>query len=450
MQTNKFERFTKIISSIGPATSGENYEKPFKAGANLFRYNFSHETGDLQKKKLEDACAMEKKLGYRVTKFADMQGPKHRLGMFKNGEKYTLVAGQNFRLDLSDELGDETRVKLPHPEIFPSLVKGAIVLVNDGAIKLEVVEQGKDYVNTKVIVGGKISDKKGFNIPNVLIKSSCITEKDKKDIEDAIKIGFKLIVISFVQTPEDVKEAIELVKGRAKIIAKLEKPLVMEKLPEIISLADGIMIGRGDFAVEASYEVIPVYERMIIEECNRQNKPVIVATQMLESMIENPFPTRAEVSDVATACYNCADDVMLSAETTVGKFPEMAIGLMSRILKTVESEEHKDVLDRYIEFNKQFTNICPKLQEKVNSAIKNGAKALYLIEPDVKTVGQISKMRLRTPFFPFFKDEQLEQLCRMYYGCDPVLMEKELSEKEIVSYIAKRQGIKESEVALIK
>ncbi len=451
MQKNKVDRLTKIIASIGPATEGANYTKVLLngSGANFFRYNFSHDRGDIQGARFKEACKMEKELGLRVSKFADMQGPKHRIGKFKDSQTIITV-GQKFILDSSDELGDNTRVKLPHPEIFSSLVKGAIILINDGQLKLEVEKAGTDRVETKVLIGGKISDKKGFNIPNVLIKSSCITEKDKVDIEDAINAGFKIIVISFVQTPEDVKEAKDLIKGRAKIIAKLEKPLAMDYLSEIVELSDGIMIGRGDFAVEASYEIVPVYERRIIEECNKQNKPVIVATQMMESMIENPFPTRAEISDVATACYNCADSVMLSAETTVGKNPDLVVSMMSRVLKTAEAPENKDVLEKYTEFNRQFTNINPELSSKVNKAIKDGAKALFLIEPDIKVVGQISKMRLRIPFFPFFKDEQLEQICRLYYGCDPVLIENKLTEEEIKKYIAERQGIKSSEVFLIK
>jgi len=448
MQKYKVDRLTKIISSIGPATEGANYTKVFAngSGANFFRYNFSHDRGDIQGVRFREACKIEKELGLRVSKFADMQGPKHRIGKFKDGSAM-IVAGQKFILDSSDELGDNTRVKLPHPDVLASLVKGAIVLINDGQLKLEVEKSGVDSVETKVIVGGKISDKKGFNIPNVLIKSSCITDKDKVDIEDAINIGFKVIVISFVQTPEDILEAKKIINNRAKIISKLEKPLVMQHLKKIVELSDGVMIGRGDFAVEASYEIIPVYERRIIEECNKQNKPVIVATQMLETMIENPFPTRAEISDVATACYNCADCVMLSGETTIGKNPDLVIDIMSRVLKTAEAPENKDVLDKYTEFNKQnFTNIDSKLANQVNEAIKNGAKALFLIEPDVKVVGQIAKMRLRIPFFPFFKDEQLEQICRLFYGCDPVLVEKELSEKEIKEYISKRQEISEKEV----
>jgi pyruvate kinase len=440
MQQNKIDRFTKIMSSIGPASYGENYPKVFNNGANLFRYNFSHETGEGQALRFNEACRIEKELGLRVSKFADMQGPKHRIGDFKGG-KAIIKNGQIFIFDLSDELGDNTRVKCPHPDIFSSLVKGATILIDDGRLKLEVTKQEKNRIETKVVIGGEISNKKGFNVPNVLLKSPCITDKDRIDIEDAIKIGFRVIVISFVQTPDDVIDAKKLINGRAKVIAKLEKPLVMEHLKKVVELSDGIMIGRGDFAVEASYELVPVHERRIIEECNRQNKPVIVATQMMESMVENPFPTRAEVSDVATACYNCTDCVMLSEETTIGKNPDLVVNMMSRILKTVESEKNSDILDKYVEFNKQFTNIESKLYDEVNKIIKNGAKALFLVEPDIKIVGQIGKMRLKIPFFPFFKDEQLEQISRLYYGCEPILIENNMTENDIKKYIAKRQGI---------
>lgn len=450
MQKNKVVRLTKIISSIGPATDGDNYPKVFNPGANIFRFNFSHDRGPEQKIKFEDACRVEKELGLRVSKFADMQGPKHRIGKFKDGKSFMLEDGQTFKLDLSDELGDNTRVKLPHPEVFSSLVKGAIVLINDGQIKLEVIESTKDYVNTKVLVGGKISDKKGFNIPNVLIKASCITEKDKVDIEDAIKIGFKLIVISFVQTPEDLMEAKRIINGRAKIIAKLEKPMVMQHLEEIVRLSDAVMIGRGDFAIEANYEIIPVYKRRILRECNKQNVPVIVATQMLETMMDNPFPTRAEVSDVATAVYDCADSTMLSGETTIGKYPEAVITLMSDIIKTAEAPENSDILDSYVEFNEQFTNIDTALADKVAGLANQDAKALVLNEPSIEVVAQVAKMRLRVPFFPFFKDEQLEQLCRLFYGCDPVLLENGMTTEEMVSYVAKRQEVNNNEVLVLK
>jgi pyruvate kinase len=448
-------RFTKIIASIGPSTEGENFCKTYGCKVDIFRHNFSHETGQLQRKKFNDACDIERKLSCdkgelftRVSKIADMQGPKHRIGQFKDGKKFLLQEGQQFKLDSSNELGDATRVKLPHAEIFKSLIKGAIILINDGQIKLEVIESGNDYVNTKVLVGGLISDKKGFNIPNVLIKESCITEKDLIDIEDAINIGFKVIVISFVQTPADIEEAKKIINGRAKIIAKLEKPLVMEHLEGIIKLSDGVMIGRGDFAVEATYEVIPVYQKRIIRECNKQNKPVIVATQMLETMINNPFPTRAEISDISTAVYDCADCTMLSAETTIGKYPELAIGMMDKVLRTAEAPENADVLDNYIELNRQFTKNNSVLLKKINGLIEKGFKALIIDNPDVEFVGKISKLRLNIPFFPIFKDEQNEQLCRLYYGCFPIF--GDMSVEKAKEEIAKELKIKKEEIDTIK
>jgi len=450
----KVEKLTKIIASIGPASSGEHYPKIFKAGADIFRCNFSHGSKEEHGERFKEACKVEKKLNTRVTKFADMQGPKHRIGVFKNEEKFLLEAGKEFRLDSSDKPGDEKRVKLPHPTLFKSLEKGSIVLINDGQIKLEVTEAGEDFVNTKIIVGGMISDRKGFNIPNSLIKESCITAKDLVDIEYAIKSGFKLIVISFVQTPDDLKEAKKIINGRAKIIAKLEKPLVMEHLEEIISMSDAVMIGRGDFAIEATYEIVPVYQKRIIWECNKQNVPVIVATQMMESMIDNPFPTRAEISDTANAVYECADCVMLSAETTVGKNPALAIGMMTKVIKTVEAAENSDVLNPYVKFNKQFTKDESTLLNKITNLIKNGAETLVLINPSIKFVGKISKLRLNIPFFPVFNDEQSEQLCRLYFGCFPILTNKDLSDKnyikKIKAEIAKSQKISEKEIALLQ
>jgi len=441
----KIEKFTKIIASIGPASSGENYPKILKAGTDIFRYNFSHSAKETHGEGYNEACHFEKTLGYRVTKFADMQGPKHRIGTFKNGQKYLLKSGQEFKLDSSDEPGDNTRVKLPHPSIFKSLEKGSIVLINDGQIKLEVIEPGRDFVNTKVLVGGQISDRKGFNIPNSLIQESCITEKDRIDIEYAIESGFKLIVISFIQTPEDVKEAKRIINGRAKLIAKLEKPLVMEHLEEIVSLSDAVMIGRGDFAVEATYEVVPIYQKRIVRECNKQGIPVIVATQMLESMIENPFPTRAEISDIANAVYEGADCVMLSAETTVGQNPELAIDIMTRVIKQTESPKNQDLWDEYNTFNRQFINYDSDLLKKVSDLKKQGAQAFITVNPKIDFVAQYSKLRVKTPLFPIFNDEQDEQLARLYFGCYPVLNYEDTknpnSIQQIIEKIAKVQNI---------
>ncbi|MCL4133211.1 UNVERIFIED_CONTAM: hypothetical protein GTU68_039198 [Idotea baltica] len=452
MLNHRISRLTKIVSSIGPSTEGENYYKAFNTGADIFRYNFSHEGGETLKIKYDEACKIEKELNLRVSKFADLQGPKHRIGKFKDGETY-INTGEKFRLDLLEELGNGKRVKLPHPELFQSLIKGTTILINDGQIKLEVAKKEKDFIDTKVIIGGKISDHKGFNIPNILIETSCITEKDKIDIEDAINIGFKLIVVSFIQTPEDLLEAKKIINNRAKIISKLEKPLVMENLEKIISLSDAIMIGRGDFAVEASDEIIPVYQRRIIRECIRQNKAVIIATQMLETMIDNPFPTRAEVSDIATSVYQCTDCTMLSGETTIGNHPDLSIEMMAKVIKTLEAPENNDILFSYVKFNRQFTNIESSLIKNINDLLSKGAKALILLDPPTELIGKIAKMRLRIPFFPIFDDEQKEQLARLYFGCNPILIEDNLFDDFLLDktrkQIAKGQNILEKEVLFL-
>lgn len=445
------KRFTKIIASIGPASSGENYPQVMRQGVDIFRFNFSHDTADAHKERFDQACAYEKELGLRFSKFADMQGPKHRIGVFRNDEKFLLTAGQAFRVDLDETPGDGTRVHLPHPEIFKSLRPGAEILINDGQIKLEVIESGDDYANTTVVIGGMISNKKGFNIPNVVIDAPCITEKDRKDIESAIEIGFKLIVISFVQTPEDVRQAKEIVGDRAKIISKLEKPAVMEHLDEIIALSDAIMIGRGDFAVEASYPIIPAHQKRIVWACRRQKKPVIVATQMLESMIDNPFPTRAEVSDIANACYEGADSTMLSAETTVGKNPDLAIRMMNDVIATCEAEENADVMAPCRSFSATFAEDDAELVTKVDALVKDGAKALVVAGASADVAGALSSLRLNIPVFAYVDNESDDQLFRLYYGVQPVLTEADVSAGAVSfkAEVAERLGVSESEVAAL-
>lgn len=446
------KRFTKIIASIGPASSGENYPKVMHEGVDIFRFNFSHDSTESHKERFDQACEYEKNLGMRFSKFADMQGPKHRIGTFRNDEKFLLNKGQSFRVDLSEEPGDNTRVRLPHPEIFKSLRKGAEILINDGQIKLCVTECGADYADTEVIIGGMISNKKGFNIPNIVIDAPCITPKDLKDIEAAIDIGFKLIVISFVQTPEDVRQAKEIIKGRAKIISKLEKPAVMDHLEEIIALSDAIMIGRGDFAVEASYPIIPAHQKRIVWECRRQNKPVIVATQMLETMIDNPFPTRAEVSDVANACYEGADMTMLSAETTVGKNPELAIRMMNDVIAACEAPENADVMKPCREFSATFANVDAAVSAKVDALVKGGAKALVMAGVSAGDVGKVSGLRLTIPTFVYVDNDMDDQLFRLYYGVQPVLVDSaalKAGAAGFASDVAKRLGIGDAEVGIL-
>jgi pyruvate kinase len=332
------QRNTKILATLGPASATpEMIERLFTAGVDIFRLNFSHGTHEDHLKSYNIIRALEKKTGHPIAILMDLQGPKLRVGKFKAG-RIELKVGQDFRLDLTDNIGDEKRVQLPHPEIFSSLRPGAVLLLDDGRVHLKVINCGKDYALTTVIISGPLSDYKGLNVPRVSLPISALTEKDHRDLAFGLELGMDIVALSFVQKPEDVEEARKIIKGRARIISKLEKPSAIEHLNAIISLSDAIMIARGDLGVEMDPEEVPSLQKHIIRACRLAGKPVIVATQMLESMVHNPSPTRAEASDVATAVYEGADAVMLSAESASGQYPLEAVSIMERIIERTERD----------------------------------------------------------------------------------------------------------------
>ncbi|MBP5535045.1 MAG: pyruvate kinase [Alphaproteobacteria bacterium] len=330
--------FTKIIATLGPATSTK--ERIFElasAGANLFRLNFSHGDKKMHEMNVKHIRAVEKKLGIPLGIICDMQGPKLRVGCFKNGS-VTLENGQKFRLDMEKAFGDETRVTLPHKEIFAALKKGTYLLLNDGLIRLQVTSFGKDFAETTVISGGVLSDHKGVNVPGVTLPISALTSKDLKDLRSAIDLKTDWIALSFVQRPEDLIQARRIIKNNAAIITKIEKPAALNNLEKVVDLSDAVMVARGDLGVECPIEDLPSLQKHIVQICRSKGKPVIIATQMLESMIHNPTPTRAEVSDVATAVYDGVDCVMLSGETAVGEYPIMAVSMMRKIILHTEAD----------------------------------------------------------------------------------------------------------------
>ncbi len=329
---------TKILATIGPASATkEQLAKLIDAGADAFRINFSHGSHAEHKERVKVIRQLEKEKGRYISILADLQGPKLRVGKFKENQ-VLLKEGQTFILDMNEEDGDETRVNLPHKEIFAAIKPGDDLLVNDGYIVLTVLECTKKSAVTKVKIGGIISSHKGVNLPNTQLPISAITPKDKEDLKFALKLGVDWIGLSFVQTADDVREARKLIKDKAWLISKLEKPSAIDELDDIIQLSDAIMVARGDLGVECPIQVVPVLQKRIVTTCRKYARPVIVATQMLESMINNPTPTRAEVSDVATAVYDGADTVMLSAETAAGKYPTEAVTMMHRIIGQVESD----------------------------------------------------------------------------------------------------------------
>ncbi len=339
-------RQTKIVATIGPNSgSEEQLASLFHAGADVFRLNFSHGTHQDHAERLKIIRSLEDQVGRPIGVFADLQGPKLRVGTFAAG-KVRLETGNCFRLDLSNEPGDESRAPLPHPEIYAALRPGAELLLDDGKLRLEVTACGPDFADTKIAVGGPLSDHKGVNLPNVMLDVSPLTEKDRRDLEFALSIGIEAIALSFVQRPEDVEEARRLIAGRARLISKLEKPSAVEHLDEIIDVTDGVMVARGDLGVELPPETVPAIQKRIIRASRQAGRPVIVATQMLDSMITSETPTRAEASDVATAVYEGADAVMLSAETAVGDHPALVAGMMDRIIRYTEKDPaYKDTLN---------------------------------------------------------------------------------------------------------
>ncbi len=332
-------RKVKILATVGPASSSPAMlRKLFKAGVDAFRVNMSHGEHVVHAQTIAAIRALEREFGHSVAILCDLQGPKLRVGKFKDGKAVIRHSG-HFTLDRNPEPGDENRVELPHPELFGLLEKGQRLLINDGKIQLKVIRADDQEILCSAVVGGVISDRKGVNVPDAEIPIPALTEKDRKDLAFAVQQGADWIGLSFVQRPEDLAEARKLMGGYGALCAKIEKPMAVRRLDEILELADGVMVARGDLGVELLPEEVPPLQKRIVNTARMLGKPVIVATQMLESMIESPAPTRAEVSDVANAVYDGADAVMLSAETAAGEWPEEAVTIMDRICAQVERDE---------------------------------------------------------------------------------------------------------------
>lgn len=339
-------RKTKIVATLGPASdTPEAIEAIFKAGVDVFRLNFSHGIVADHARRLDIIRNIEKKYNHPIAVIGDLQGPKLRVGKFTDGS-IDLTLGQKLRLDLDVTPGDKTRVNLPHPEVIAAIEAGAMILLDDGKVRLRVDEKGADFIITSVIAGRKLSNNKGFNLPGTLLSIPALTPKDRIDLAAALEMGVDWIAQSFVQRPEDVEEARALIGDRAALMAKIEKPSALETLEAIIARADGVMLARGDLGVEIPPEDVPSTQKRVVRLVRKAGKPLIIATQMLESMIENPSPTRAEASDVATAVYDGTDAVMLSAETASGSYPIEAVTIMDRICARVERDDYyHDLVD---------------------------------------------------------------------------------------------------------
>ncbi len=331
-------RNVKIVATLGPSSDSYDIIRAlFTAGADVFRLNMSHGTHEEIRARHRIIRQIESETGRPIGILADLQGPKLRLGSFERGRE-DLQEGQAFRLDLDTSAGDARRVNLPHPEIFAALEPGAHLLIDDGKVHLKVRACGPDHADCTVEVGGVVSDRKGVNVPDVVLPLAALSNKDRTDLEFVCELGIDWLALSFVQRPEDVEEARRLADGRAAILAKIEKPAAVRMFGDILAVADGIMVARGDLGVELPVQNVPPIQKRLVRACRSAAKPVIVATQMLESMIESPMPTRAEVSDVAAAIYEGADAVMLSAESAAGLYPVEAVTTMDNVAKEVESD----------------------------------------------------------------------------------------------------------------
>ena len=347
-------RSVKVVATLGPTSSDyDTIKELYMAGADVFRLNMSHGSHGQVKIWHETIRMVERDVQRPIAILADLQGPKLRVGSFAGG-KAELKANDLFRLDMCDNKGDAKRVQLRHKEIYSVLKPGSSILINDGKIRLEVIEGGANHLNCKVVVGGTISNNKGVNIPDTELPLKALSSKDKGDLEFVCNLGVDWLALSFVQRAEDVEEAIKLIKGRAAVMSKIEKPTAVKNFDSILKVSDGIMVARGDLGVELPVQNIPPIQKQLIRKCREFAKPVIVATQMLESMIDSPIPTRAEVSDVATAIYEGADAVMLSAESAAGHFPIEAVTTMDSIAIEVENDpNHRVILAAQREGKKQ-------------------------------------------------------------------------------------------------
>lgn len=331
-------RKVKILATIGPASSEQaTLKKLFEAGADVFRINMSHADHELMRTLIGRIRAVEAEVGRPIGILADLQGPKLRVGRFVNG-KETLAVGQTFTLDDDIAPGDAARVHLPHPEILKSVEPGHRLLIDDGKLELKAVKCDGRSIECVVVAGTSISDRKGVSLPDTDLPVGALTEKDRADLDAALEAGVDWIALSFIQRPEDLIEARRIANGRALLLSKIEKPQAVARLSEIMELTDALMVARGDLGVEMPPEAVPGIQKQITRAARKAGKPVVVATQMLESMISAPVPTRAEVSDVATAVFEGADAIMLSAESAAGAYPVEAVATMNRIAERVEKD----------------------------------------------------------------------------------------------------------------
>ncbi|MEJ0047291.1 MAG: pyruvate kinase [Rhodospirillales bacterium] len=440
-------RRTKIVATLGPSSSSpEMIERLFRTGADVFRLNFSHGTHADHAANIAIVRALEATTGRPIGLLADVQGPKLRIGRFGGGRVH-LSQGQEFRLDMDPSPGNARRVQLPHPEILTAATTGTTLLLDDGKLRLRVSRNRGDHLECEVLTGGALSDRKGVNVPDIVLRIPALTVKDRVDLDFALERGVDFIGLSFVQRAEDVAEAREIAAGRAWIVAKIEKPQALDQLDAVLDLADAAMVARGDLGVELPPEEVPLAQKRIIRANRLRGKPVIVATQMLESMISAPAPTRAEASDVAGAVFDGADAVMLSAETAAGQYPVEAVDMMDRIVTRVEQDDGWRILT---------DTGCPAAEPSVSGAIAVaagqvartvGARAVAAFTASGSTALRISRERPVPPIIALATDEAVARRLAVAWGVHAVVTQEAHGMSEAVARamkLAREEGFARS------
>ena len=451
-------RNTKIVATLGPSSrTKRQIRSMIKAGVDVFRLNFSHGSHEDHRSRFNAIRQLEKELDWPVAIMADLQGPKLRIGVFENDE-IELNVGSSFVLDLEEAAGSGRRVQLPHQEIFDAAVVGMDLLLDDGKIRLRVQNATESSIETKVITGGTLSNRKGVNVPGVTLGLSSLSEKDREDLEFALSLGFDWIALSFVQRPKDVAEARELINGRASVLIKLEKPAAIEHLDELVKMSDAVMVARGDLGVELPPEKVPGIQKRIVKLCRHWGKPVVVATQMLDSMINTSSPTRAEASDVANAVFDGTSAVMLSGETAIGSYPVESVETMARIAERA---------DQSFDFGRWAERVA-ELRQSSDAESGNGGSqgitdamtmatwraaneldlaALLCISGSGFTVRSMARFRPNVPILGMTMDERTAQQLTLSWGVTPFCIEAAMGYEERIGNAiatAKSEGILQS------
>lgn len=440
------ERNAKILATLGPASSDrETIHALFKAGVDVFRFNFSHGTHADHQARYGLLREIEREVGRPVGILLDLQGPKLRLGAIEGG-KMAVTIGQILVLDLDPTMGNSVRLPMPHPEIFAAIKAGDDLLIDDGKVRLRVLEANAQSAKVKVLNDGVLSDRKGVNVPGAILPMSPLTEKDRRDLDFGLSLGVDWVALSFVQRPEDIEEVKAIVAGRAWTMAKIEKPAAIDSLDAIIAASDGVMVARGDLGVECAPEDVPVIQKRIIRACREVGKPVVVATQMLESMISSPVPTRAEVSDVAGAIYDGADAVMLSAESASGIYPVAAVTMMDRIIRATENDPLQRLTMQAVQSYRDTTT-----QDAISAAIRTVAETLPVAATVAFTSSGSSALRVaherpRTPILSLTPHLSVARRLTLVWGVHSTQAADVTDTDEIVTHATeavKRHGFGE-------